>query len=70
MSNFFSAMMFQAKVIRDFSVFSHIYPESYTPFSIPHLSQSNEANVILIKLLTLSTDSVTKLLVAKTKAKL
>ena len=35
----------------DFSMFSHLYPESYTPFSSPHSSLS---------FLLLSTDSVTK----------
>ena len=41
-------------------VFSHLYPECYTPFSSPHFFQSNDARYILIKLLAWSTDSVTK----------
>ena len=48
-------------------MFFHRYPESYTPFSSPHFSRSNDARISLIKLLTLSTDSVTKYLVAKIK---
>ena len=39
---------------------SHLYPESYPPFSSPNFSQSNATGISLIKLLTLSTDSVTK----------
>ena len=46
-------------------MFFHCYVESYTPFSSPHFSRSNDARISLIELLTLSTDSVTKILVAK-----
>ena len=41
-------------------MFSHLNPESYTPFSSPHLPQSNATRISLIKLVTLSTVSVTK----------
>ena len=41
-------------------MFSHLYPESYTPFSNPHFSRSKNYQDILFKLLTLSTNSVTK----------
>ena len=34
---------------------SHLYPESYTPFSSPHFSRSNATRIS-----TLSTNSVTK----------
>ena len=40
----------------DFYMFSHLYPESYTLFSSPHLRYQD----IHFKLLTLSTNSVTK----------
>ena len=70
MFDFFSTMMFLAKVSRDFSVFFHRYLGSYTPFSSPHLSRSNDARISLLKLLALSTDSVTKFLVAKIEPKL
>ena len=60
----------QAKVNRDFSMFFHRYPESFTPFSSPHFPRSNNARISLIKLLTLSTDSVTKYLVAKIEPEL
>ena len=43
----------------------HRYPESSTPFSSPHFSRSNDAKISLIKLLTLSTDSVTNVLAEK-----
>ena len=36
MTDFFSTAMFLAKVSRDFSVYFHIYPVNYTPFSSPH----------------------------------
>ena len=40
-------------------MFSHLYPESYTPFSSPHFPPIKHYQDILFKLLTLSTDSVT-----------
>ena len=50
-------------------MFFHLYPESYTLFSSPHFSRSNDAR-ISSKLHTLSTDSVTKFLVAKIESEL
>ena len=44
----------------DFSMFSHLYLESYTPFSSPRFFRSNDARDNLVKLLTLRTDSATK----------
>ena len=63
-------LLFNNDVSRDFSIIFHRYPESHTPIFSPHLSRSNDARIpariSLTKLLTLSTDSVTKFLVAKT----
>ena len=39
-------------------MFSQLYPESVSPFSSPHFSQSNDTRGSHIKHLTLSTDSV------------
>ena len=44
----------------DISMFSHLYPESNTPFSSPHFFPIKHSQDILFKLLTLSTNSVTK----------
>ena len=41
-------------------MFTHLYPESYTPFFSPHFSQPKLYQDTLFKLLTLSTNSVTK----------
>ena len=46
-------------------MFFHRYPESYITFSSLHFPRSINARISLIKLLTLSIDSVTKVSVAK-----
>ena len=56
--------------LRNSPMFFHRYPESYTPFPSPHFPPSNDARISLKKLLTSSTDSVTKILVAKIKPEL
>ena len=38
MYDFSSTMMFLAKVSTDFTVFFHLYPERYIPFTSPHFS--------------------------------
>ena len=40
-----TTMFSEAKVSRNFSLFLHLYPESYTPFSSPHSSRSNDARI-------------------------
>ena len=42
-------------------MFSHLYPESYTPFSSPHFPPIKRYQDSIFKLLTLSTNSVTNL---------
>ena len=44
-------------------MFSHLYPKGYTPFSSPHFPRSNATRMDVFKLLTLSTNSVTKKIV-------
>ena len=45
MSDVFSTMMFYEKISRDFSMFFHLYPGIYTPFSSPHFSRFNDARI-------------------------
>ena len=33
------------RTLVDFSMFSHLYPESYTPFFSPHFSRSNATRI-------------------------
>ena len=42
------------KISRDFSMYFHSYPVSYTPFFSPHFSWFNDAMISLINVLTLS----------------
>ena len=51
-------------------MFFQRYSESNTSLSSTHFPRSNDARISLVKLLTLSTDSVTKFLVAKIKPEL
>ena len=56
--------------IPDIDIFKALHIKSYTPFSSLRFSLSNDARISFIKLLTLSTDCVTKSLVAKMDSKL